>query len=80
MIKYFCQLLITNITRMQPVIAVDIFGMCLQIVVLLREIYQDSLVLRNSGDSLAMSPPLIVERAQIDDMVSILGDAIRRVA
>jgi beta-alanine--pyruvate transaminase len=37
-------------------------------------------VLRNSGDSLAMSPPLIDERAQIDDIVSILGDALKRVA
>jgi beta-alanine--pyruvate transaminase len=33
-----------------------------------------------SGDSFAMSPPLIVEKKQIDDMVSILGDAIKRVA
>jgi beta-alanine--pyruvate transaminase len=37
-------------------------------------------VLRNSGDALAMSPPLIVERAHIDEMVSILGDALKRVA
>jgi beta-alanine--pyruvate transaminase len=42
--------------------------------------FNHGLVLRNSGDSLAMSPPLIVERAQIDDMVSILGDALKRVA
>ena len=28
----------------------------------------------------AMSPPLIVEKSHIDDMVSILGDAIKRVA
>ena len=27
-----------------------------------------------------MSPPLIVEKSHIDDMVSILGDAIKRVA
>ena len=30
-----------------------------------------------SGDSFAMSPPLIVERSHIDEMVSILGDAIK---
>jgi beta-alanine--pyruvate transaminase len=42
--------------------------------------FNHGLVLRNSGDSLAMSPPLIDERAQIDDIVSILGDALKRVA
>jgi beta-alanine--pyruvate transaminase len=36
--------------------------------------------LRNSADSLAMSPPLIVERSHIDDIVSILSDVIKRVA
>jgi beta-alanine--pyruvate transaminase len=33
-----------------------------------------------TGDTIALSPPLIVERAQIDDMVMILGDALKRVA
>ena len=42
--------------------------------------FNHGLVLRNSGDALAMSPPLIVERAHIDEMVSILGDALKRVA
>lgn len=42
--------------------------------------FNRGLVLRNSGDSLAMSPPLIVERSHIDDIVAILGDAIKRVA
>jgi beta-alanine--pyruvate transaminase len=36
--------------------------------------------LRQSGDSFAMSPPLIAERSHIDEIVSILGDAIKRVA
>ena len=44
------------------------------------ECFNNGLYLRNSGDSLAMSPPLIVERSHIDDIVSILGDAIKRVA
>ena len=35
---------------------------------------------RNSGDSLAMSPPLIVERSHIDDIVAMLSDALKRVA
>jgi beta-alanine--pyruvate transaminase len=42
--------------------------------------FNHGLVLRNSGDALALSPPLIVERTQIDDMVMILGDALKRVA
>lgn len=42
--------------------------------------FNRGLYLRMSGDSFAMSPPLIVERSHIDDMVSILGDAIKRVA
>jgi beta-alanine--pyruvate transaminase len=42
--------------------------------------FNRGLYLRQSGDSFAMSPPLIVERSHIDEMVSILGDAIKRVA
>jgi beta-alanine--pyruvate transaminase len=42
--------------------------------------FNRGLVLRSTGDTLAMSPPLIVERAHIDDIVGILGDALKRVA
>ena len=42
--------------------------------------FNSGLYLRNSGDVLAMSPPLIVERSHIDDMMSILSDVIKRVA
>jgi beta-alanine--pyruvate transaminase len=42
--------------------------------------FNRGLVLRNSGDALAMSPPLIVERSHIDDIVAMLGDALKRVA
>jgi beta-alanine--pyruvate transaminase len=42
--------------------------------------FNRGLYLRMSGDVFAMSPPLIVERSHIDEMVSILGDAIKRVA
>ena len=38
------------------------------------------LYFRMSGDSFALSPPLIVEKSHIDQMVSILGDAIKKVA
>jgi beta-alanine--pyruvate transaminase len=42
--------------------------------------FNRGLYFRMSGDSFALSPPLIVEKSHIDDMVSILGDAIKRVA
>ena len=42
--------------------------------------FNRGLVLRNSGDSLALSPPLIVERSHIDDIVAMLGDALKRAA
>jgi beta-alanine--pyruvate transaminase len=42
--------------------------------------FNRGLVLRVSGDALALSPPLIVEPEQIDSMVAILGDALKRVA
>jgi beta-alanine--pyruvate transaminase len=42
--------------------------------------FNRGLVLRNAGDVLAMSPPLIVERSHIDDIAGILGDALKRVA
>jgi beta-alanine--pyruvate transaminase len=42
--------------------------------------FNRGLVIRVTGDSIAMSPPLIVERDQINDMVGILGDALQRVA
>jgi beta-alanine--pyruvate transaminase len=47
---------------------------------LMVDCYNRGLYFRQSGDSLAVSPPLIVERSHIDEMVSILGDAIKRVA
>jgi len=42
--------------------------------------FNRGLYFRMSGDSFALSPPLIVEKSHIDDIVSILGDAIKRVA
>src|SRR6201991_1914030 len=47
---------------------------------LMVDCFNNGLYLRMSGDSFAMSPPLIVEKSHIDDMVSILGDALKRVA
>ncbi len=42
--------------------------------------FNRGLYIRTAGDTFAMSPPLIVEKSHIDEMVSILGDAIKRVA
>jgi beta-alanine--pyruvate transaminase len=42
--------------------------------------FNNGLVLRVTGDTLALSPPLIVEPAQIDEMATILGNALKRVA
>ena len=47
---------------------------------LMVDCFNNGLYLRQSGDSLAVSPPLIVEKSHIDEMVSILGAAIKRVA
>lgn len=42
--------------------------------------FWDGLMVRNSGDIIAMAPPLIVEKSHIDQMINILGDVIRRTA
>ncbi len=42
--------------------------------------YQDGLMVRVTGDTIAMSPPLIVEKAHIDSLVERLADAIRQAA
>jgi len=47
---------------------------------LMVDCFNRGLYFRQSGDAAAVSPPLIVERSHIDEMVSILGDAIKRVA
>ncbi|MGE7371388.1 aspartate aminotransferase family protein [Neorhizobium sp. NPDC001467] len=42
--------------------------------------FNSGLLVRVTGDIIALSPPLIVEREQIGTIVSIIGDALRRVA
>ena len=42
--------------------------------------YASGLLVRTTGDIIAISPPLIIERAQIDQIVDTLGKAIQRVA
>jgi beta-alanine--pyruvate transaminase len=40
--------------------------------------YEAGLLLRATGDILAISPPLIISRPQIDELVGILADVIRK--
>ena len=42
--------------------------------------YERGALVRTTGDIVALSPPLIIERAQIDQLVGLLGDAIKRAA
>ncbi len=42
--------------------------------------FNKGLLVRVTGDTIALSPPLIVEKEQIDTMASMLGDAIKRAA
>ncbi|WP_312299748.1 aspartate aminotransferase family protein [Stutzerimonas nitrititolerans] len=45
-----------------------------------RQCFEDGLLARASGDTIALSPALIVEREHIDAMVERLADAIRKAA
>ncbi|OIS91871.1 aspartate aminotransferase family protein [Brucella cytisi] len=40
--------------------------------------FKKGLLIRVTGDVIALSPPLIVEKEQIDTIVSVIGDAIKR--
>jgi len=42
--------------------------------------YESSVLIRTTGDTIALSPPLIIERAQIDQIIETVGRAIRRAA
>ncbi len=37
-------------------------------------------LIRVNGDIIALSPPLIVEKSQIDELFGVLGEAIRETA
>jgi beta-alanine--pyruvate transaminase len=50
--------------------AYDVFVAC----------YNAGLLVRVTGDIIALSPPLIAERAHVDEIVGILGDVIRNTA
>jgi len=42
--------------------------------------FKNGLLIRVTGDVIALSPPLIVEKEQIDTIVSMIGDALKRAA
>lgn len=44
------------------------------------ECFKKGLLIRVTGDIIALSPPLIIEEGQIDTIVSIIADAIKQVA
>jgi beta-alanine--pyruvate transaminase len=44
------------------------------------ECFERGVLVRQAGDGIAMSPPLIIEPAQIDRIVEVLGDVIRKTA
>ncbi len=40
--------------------------------------YESGLMIRTTGDIIAMSPPLIIEKAQIDELVEKLADVLKK--
>ncbi|MCM2293076.1 aspartate aminotransferase family protein [Allorhizobium sp. BGMRC 0089] len=42
--------------------------------------FNKGLLIRVTGDIIALSPPLIIEKTEIDTIVSMLGDALKRAA
>jgi beta-alanine--pyruvate transaminase len=42
--------------------------------------FELGLMLRQSGDALALSPPLVIEKAQIDEIIDITAKTIKAVA
>ena len=44
------------------------------------DLYEKGLLVRTTGDTVALSPPLIIERSQVDQIVDLLRGAIRRAA
>jgi beta-alanine--pyruvate transaminase len=42
--------------------------------------FELGLMVRQSGDAIAMSPPLVIEKAQIDEIIDITARTIKAVA
>ena len=43
------------------------------------ECYERGVMIRTTGDIIAMSPPLIIERQQIDELIGTLGDVLKTI-
>ena len=41
--------------------------------------FEAGLLVRTTGDIIALSPPLIIEKSHVDQMVSMLRDALKAV-
>ncbi|SES95302.1 aspartate aminotransferase family protein [Oceanicella actignis] len=39
--------------------------------------YEKGILIRTTGDTIAMSPPLIISKAQIDELIGTLGDVLK---
>jgi beta-alanine--pyruvate transaminase len=44
------------------------------------DLYEKGLLVRTTGDTIALSPPLIIDQAQIDQIVDMIRAALRRAA
>jgi beta-alanine--pyruvate transaminase len=44
------------------------------------DLYERGLLIRTTGDTIALSPPLIIEKGQIDQIVDMLSGALKRAA
>ncbi len=44
------------------------------------DLYEKGLLVRTTGDTIALSPPLIIDKAQIDQIVDMIRAALRRAA
>jgi beta-alanine--pyruvate transaminase len=44
-----------------------------------KKVYETGALVRQTGDIIAISPPLIIEKEQIDRIINLLGDAINAV-
>jgi beta-alanine--pyruvate transaminase len=45
-----------------------------------RRCYQEGILVRATGDTIALSPPLIISKSQIDELVSVLARVLRQLA
>jgi beta-alanine--pyruvate transaminase len=39
--------------------------------------FEQGILIRTTGDIIAMSPPLIIEKAQIDELIGKLGEILK---